>query len=178
MGGLYGVGKLYLSNTVPLHYQKQSMLLYKQCLTFSFIHSKSSRIWTHYLKDCTTRILHSKHTDQDPNNPACYCYAWLFCDSTDCDPPGSSNHVISHGRTWEWVAISFSRDLPDSGIKPTSPALAGGFFTTWATRKAIIQHTPYLFQAQISIHADDPLTTILSSLPNQTLTVILNFLIF
>ena len=30
---------------------------------------------------------------------------------------------------WEWIAISYSRDLPDSGIKPMSPALAGGFFT-------------------------------------------------
>ena len=30
---------------------------------------------------------------------------------------------------WEWVAISFSRDLPHPGIKPTSPALACGFFT-------------------------------------------------
>ena len=28
------------------------------------------------------------------------------------------------------VAISFSRDLPDPGIKPMFPGLAGGFFTT------------------------------------------------
>ena len=30
----------------------------------------------------------------------------------------------------EWVVISFFTDLLDSGIKPASPALAGGFFTT------------------------------------------------
>ena len=33
----------------------------------------------------------------------------------------------------EWVAISSSRDLPDQGVEPVSPASsarAGGFFTT------------------------------------------------
>ena len=30
----------------------------------------------------------------------------------------------------EWVAISFSGDLPDPGIEPVSLALAGRFFTT------------------------------------------------
>ena len=29
----------------------------------------------------------------------------------------------------------FSRDLPDPGIEPTSPALAGGFFTAEPLRK-------------------------------------------
>ena len=48
----------------------------------------------------------------------------------DCCLPGSSDHGILQARILEWVATSFSRDLPDSGIEPTSPALAGGFFTT------------------------------------------------
>ena len=29
-----------------------------------------------------------------------------------------------------WIAISFTRDLPDPGLEPVSPALAGEFFTT------------------------------------------------
>ena len=36
-------------------------------------------------------------------------------------------------RILEWAAIAFSRDLAYPGIEPaspTSPALAGGFFTT------------------------------------------------
>ena len=44
-----------------------------------------------------------------------------------------SVHGIIQARILEWVAISFSRDLPDPGIKPAflgSPALAGRFFTT------------------------------------------------
>ena len=55
-----------------------------------------------------------------------------LCDPMDCSPPGSSLHGISQARILECDTISFSRDLPDSGIEPTSsgfPALAGGFFT-------------------------------------------------
>ena len=31
---------------------------------------------------------------------------------------------------WSGLPFPFPGDLPDSGIKPTSPALAGGLFTT------------------------------------------------
>ena len=57
----------------------------------------------------------------------------------DRSPPGSSVHGILQERTLEWVVIPFSRDLPDSGIKPVclmSPALAGGFFATSSTWEA------------------------------------------
>ena len=55
-----------------------------------------------------------------------------LCDPMDCSPPGSSVRGISQARILQWVAISFSRDLLDSGIEPatpSSPALQGGFFT-------------------------------------------------
>ena len=45
-----------------------------------------------------------------------------FYDLKDCSPPGSSLHGIFQIRILEWFAISFSRDLPDPGIKPVSPA--------------------------------------------------------
>ena len=38
-------------------------------------------------------------------------------DPIDCSPPGSSVQGISQARMLEWVAISFSKDLPDPGIK-------------------------------------------------------------
>ena len=38
-------------------------------------------------------------------------------------PPGSSVHGVLQARILEWVAIPFSRDLPDPGIEPRSPAL-------------------------------------------------------
>jgi len=44
-------------------------------------------------------------------------------DPMDCSLPGSSVHGIFQARVLEWGAISFSRDLPDPGIKPSSPAL-------------------------------------------------------
>ena len=50
-----------------------------------------------------------------------------FCHPMDCNPPGSSVHGISQARNQEWVAFSFAGDLPDAGIEPLSPALAGRF---------------------------------------------------
>ena len=61
---------------------------------------------------------------------------WLFCDPMVCSPPGSSVHGILQARMLEWVAISSSRDLPNPGIEPRSPALQADFFTVWATREA------------------------------------------
>jgi len=40
----------------------------------------------------------------------------------DYRPLVSSVPGILQARILEWVAISFSRDLPDPGIKPVSPA--------------------------------------------------------
>ena len=62
----------------------------------------------------------------------------LFATPVDCSPPGFSIHGILQARILEWVAISFSRDLPDPGIETVSlvsPALAGGCFTTVLPRK-------------------------------------------
>ena len=63
---------------------------------------------------------------------SCYLVAnscSTLCNPMDCSPPGSSVHGISQARILEWVAISFSRGLPDPRIEPVSPALAGRFFT-------------------------------------------------
>ena len=48
-------------------------------------------------------------------------------------PPGSSVHGIVQARILEWLPFPPPGDLPDTGIKPMSPAppaLADGFFTT------------------------------------------------
>ena len=39
---------------------------------------------------------------------------------------GSSVHGISQARILEWVAFPPLGDLPDPGIEPAPPALAGG----------------------------------------------------
>ena len=46
-----------------------------------------------------------------------------LCDPMDCSPPDSSVHGILQARILEWVVVCFSRDLPDPGIEPWSPAL-------------------------------------------------------
>ena len=51
-------------------------------------------------------------------------------DPVDYSLPDSSVHGIFQARTLEGIAISSFRDLPNTGIKPASPALAGRFFTT------------------------------------------------
>ena len=53
---------------------------------------------------------------------SCFCHVWL-CNTMVYSPPGSSVHGILQARILEWVAIHFSRDLPDPGIELRSPAL-------------------------------------------------------
>ena len=59
-----------------------------------------------------------------------------LCDPMDYGPPGSSVHRILQVRILERVAIPFSGDLPDPGIKPQSPALQVHSFNIWATAEA------------------------------------------
>ena len=58
-----------------------------------------------------------------------------LCDPTDCSLPGSSLHGILQARILEWIIISFSRDLPDPGIKPGSTALEADSLTSEPTGK-------------------------------------------
>ena len=44
------------------------------------------------------------------------------CDPMDSSLSGFSVHGILQARILEWVAISFSGDLPDPGIEAGSPA--------------------------------------------------------
>ena len=48
----------------------------------------------------------------------------------DCSLPGSSVHEISQEEYYSGSPSRSPGDLPDPGIEPASPALAGGFFTT------------------------------------------------
>ena len=53
----------------------------------------------------------------------CVLGTLTLCDPTDCSPPGfSSVHGILQARILEWIAIPFSRELPDPGIELWSPA--------------------------------------------------------
>ena len=52
------------------------------------------------------------------------------CDPMDCSPPGPPSMGLSWQEYWCGLVFPPSWDLPNPGIKPMSPTLAGGFFTT------------------------------------------------
>ena len=64
--------------------------------------------------------------------------------------PGSSVHGILQARNLEWVAIPFSRHLPNPQIKPGSPALQAdsllryllGLYTSVSLSLLICKMTP------------------------------------
>ena len=55
-----------------------------------------------------------------------------------CRTPFSMDYF--QAKILEWIDISFSRDLPNTGIEHTSPELAGGFFTTESPGKPVEKH--------------------------------------
>ena len=62
-----------------------------------------------------------------------YRNALLSVNPMDCSLPGSSAHRIFQARILVWVVISFSRDLPYTGIELTSltsPSLTSRLLTT------------------------------------------------
>ena len=67
----------------------------------------------------------------------------------DYNPPGCSVHGIFQARILKWVAISFSRYLPNPGIKFASPALAGKFFSTELPGKPTSIFTSTLIPQQL-----------------------------
>ena len=58
-----------------------------------------------------------------------------LCDPMDCSPPGSSVHGIFQARILEWVATHSSRGSSWPRNWTRVSCIAGGFFTSWATRE-------------------------------------------
>ena len=54
----------------------------------------------------------------------------ILWDSIDHSQPGSPSMGFSRQEYWCGLLGPLPGDLPDPGIEPVSPALAGGFFTT------------------------------------------------
>ena len=97
----------------------------------------TERLSLHFISfHCTSLTASERKSGWD--RPVFYCLVaqscLTHCYRMDCKPPGSSVQGIFQARILEWVTIS--GDLPDPGIEPMSPALAGGFFTTSATWEA------------------------------------------
>ena len=69
----------------------------------------------------------------------CVCVTQLYptlCDPMDCTHQASPSMEISQARILEWLPFPSPGDLPNPGINPVSPELAGRFFTTSTTWEA------------------------------------------
>ena len=60
-----------------------------------------------------------------------------LCDHKDWCPSGSSVHEFSRQEYWSGLPLPTAGNLPNPGIEPVSPELAGGFFTTEALEKPV-----------------------------------------
>ena len=56
--------------------------------------------------------------------------------SDSCDPVDYIVHGILQARILEWVAFPFSRGSSQASDQTQVSCIAGGFFTSWATREA------------------------------------------
>ena len=74
-----------------------------------------------------------------------------LCDPVDCSPPGSSVHGISQARILEWVDIPFSRGSSQPRDRTQVSRIAGGFFTSWATREAQWRTVMVILQEALSL---------------------------
>ena len=63
-----------------------------------------------------------------------------LCKPMDCSPPSFSIQEVSQARIMEWVAISFSRESPDSGIEPMSLALQAASLLLSHQRRSLLKH--------------------------------------
>ena len=57
---------------------------------------------------------------------------------------------FSRQESWSGLPFPSPGDLPDPGIEPGSPALAGGFFIAWATLNHILSRTATLLDGVLT----------------------------
>ena len=67
----------------------------------------------------------------------------ILCNPMDCNLPGSFIHGISRQQYWSGLPFPSPGDLPNLGIEPASPALAGGVFTTEPPKEALTKSLRY-----------------------------------
>ena len=95
---------------------------------------------------------------------SCFSHGWL-CNCMDCSLTGSSAHGISRQEYWSGSPCPSPGDLPGPGTEPisrTSPALAGGFFTTNAIWEAHIKkYTCLKYTVQLLWYIQSCPTTLL-----------------
>ena len=93
-------------------------------------------------------------------------------DPMDCSPPSFSVHGFPRQEHWSGLPFPSPGDLPDPGIKPASPALTGGFFTTEPSENLqlpLFQHLPSVHlqpKAEFPLPSRSPLFLVSLSPPS------------
>ena len=64
-------------------------------------------------------------------------HVWLFGEPMDCSCHALLSMGFCRPEYWSGLPCPLPGDLPDPGIEPTSPALAGGFFNTEPQGKSL-----------------------------------------
>ena len=117
---------IQMANETTIHEQKEVLFLLYQNPTGDFpviqwlrIHLLMQWTWVRFQiwKDPTGLLVHEQ---------SCL----TLWDPMDYSLPDSSVHRIIQARMLQWAAIPSPGYLPNPVIKPVSPTLAGGFFTT------------------------------------------------
>ena len=85
-------------------------------------------------------------------------------DPVGCSPPGSYVHgFFSRQEFWSRLPFPPPGDLPNPGMEPTFPVLAGGFFTTASAAAKSLQSCPTLCDPRTAAHQGSPVPGILQA---------------
>ena len=87
------------------------------------------------------------------------------CDFKNCGLPGSFVHRIFQAKILGELPFPTPGYLPDRGIKPPSPTLAGGFFSTETSKEAPMYVCIHYLQLMSSLPTHLSLSTYVASLP-------------
>ena len=97
------------------------------------------RLWGHTKLDMTEAP--QQQQQQHVLHACMLSYVQLFATLWTVAHQAPLSMGILQARKLEWVPCPPPRDLPDPGIEPESPALAGRFFTTSTTWEAYTKKT-------------------------------------
>ena len=103
-----------------------------------------------YICDCIKKIRKTNKTDNTITSvirgylcllPFTLCawllsHVWLFATPWTVAQQAPLSMGFSRQEYWSGLPCPPPGDLPVPGIEPRSPRIAGGFFTSWATREA------------------------------------------
>ena len=94
---------------------------YKVKLLLIFWPSNPTQRYSREMKQLSLKDLYTNIHSYIHNSPVLVAQSCpTLCNPMDCPSPGFFVHGILQARILEWVAIPFSGDLPDPGIKPRS----------------------------------------------------------